>query len=127
MHELFIAESILTFTRKALPAKIRPASVQQVQVQVGKLDAVVPETLYFAFDAIKGSFGMTQANLSIETIEVLCRCEECRHEFGIDLPLFMCPACRGSHIKVLRGRGIKLTRIIAEKADEIDNGNTYCS
>jgi len=124
MHELYIAESILASIREALPAEVLPESVWRVQVQVGKLDAVIPESLTFMFDAIKGSHGMPRAELLLEPIEVCCRCNECNHEFGIDLPLFICPVCSGSQVEVLRGRGITLTRIITEDPKEADNGNT---
>ena len=81
MHELYIAESILTSTRESLPAEVPAESVRQIWVQVGRLDAVVPETLIFMFDAIKSSHGMPGAELSLESIEVLCRCGECGNEF----------------------------------------------
>ncbi|NQS98070.1 MAG: hydrogenase maturation nickel metallochaperone HypA [candidate division Zixibacteria bacterium] len=117
MHELYIAESILASTRESLPAEFLPESVRQIWVQVGRLDAVVPETLIFMFDAIKSSHGMPGAELSLESIEVLCRCGECGNEFEIDLPMFICPECGGGQVEVLRGRGIKLTRINAEEPE----------
>ena len=117
MHELYITECIFESVKTALPAGVLPASVQQVQVQVGQLDAVIPETLTFLFDAIKESQGMPQAKLDIEQINVLCRCQDCNFEFGIDLPLFLCPACGGGQVDVLQGRGITLIKIIAEDVD----------
>ena len=117
MHELYIAESILASAREALPAEVLPESVRQVWLQVGKLDAVIPETLTFLFDAIKGSHGMPRAELFLEHIEVYCCCSECNHEFEIDLPMFLCPVCGGGEVEVLRGRGIKLTRINAEEPE----------
>lgn len=118
MHELYIAESILTSARQALPAGVSPESVRQVCVQVGKLDAIIPEILAFMFDAIKGSHGMSEAELLQESIEVNCRCGECNYKFGIELPLFICPACGGSQVEVLSGRGIKLTKIYTDDSEE---------
>ncbi len=114
MHELYIAESILALTIKSLPSGIEPDAVRQVQVEVGQLDAVVPENLIFMFNASKDSLGMPQAELSLKMVEVCCICLDCDHIFGIDLPLFICPACRGGRVEVLQGRGIRLIKIITE-------------
>ena len=116
MHELYIAECVLNSTQESLPDNVLSESVQEIHVQVGQLDAVVPEALTFSFDAIKGSYGMPKAELTIETIGVLCRCSDCDYEFTIDLPLFLCPNCGSGQVKVLQGRGITLTRIIAEES-----------
>ena len=115
MHELYIAESILNSVNRALPIDILPESVRQVWIQVGKLDAVIPENLAFIFDAVKDSHRMSEAELIQESIEVHCRCDKCNHEFGLDLPLFICPACGGGRVDVIRGRGIKLTRICTQE------------
>ena len=114
MHELYIAECILKSARNALPEEVTPASVKQIEVQIGQLDAVIPDNLSFLFDAIKVSHGMPKAELLIEQIKVWCRCHGCNHEFGIDLPLFICPVCGSSQVEVLRGRGITMQQITTE-------------
>ena len=116
MHELYIAQCILNSAREALPDNILPESIRKLQVQVGQLDAVDSENLIFLFEAIKSSQGMSGAELVLETVGVKCRCEVCAHEFGIDAPLFLCPKCGSGRVKVLQGRGITLTRIIAEES-----------
>jgi hydrogenase nickel incorporation protein HypA/HybF len=114
MHELYITECLLKTARESLPPEVPPEAVQSIIVQVGALDAVVPETLLFLFDSLKGSSGMPNAELQIETIEVLCHCKECGHEFGVELPVFICEHCGSGCVDVVRGRGITLTRIVAE-------------
>ena len=124
MHELYVAECIVKSVNSSLPRNIAPALVTQVLVQVGKLDAVIPETLKFSFDAIKKSCGMPRAEFLITEISVRCQCRDCTHEFGIDLPVFICPACNGGPVEVLQGREITLTRIIADNPEGEPNGNT---
>jgi hydrogenase nickel incorporation protein HypA/HybF len=114
MHELYIANCIIESVSDSLPSDVMPSRVTQVCVQVGQLDAVVPETLKFSFDAIKQSHEMPRAELQITEIPVRCRCRHCAHEFGIELPVFICPKCGAAHVDVLRGRGITLTRIMAD-------------
>ena len=124
MHELYIAECILNSARDALPNEVSPESVKQLQVQIGQLDAVVPANLIFLFDAIKVSHGMPQAELLIEQIGIWCRCCDCTNEFGIDIPLFICPLCGSGQVEVLRGRGITLRHITAEDSEGDNHGNT---
>jgi hydrogenase nickel incorporation protein HypA/HybF len=117
MHELYIAESILKSVRDSLPPVVLPTSVLKVDVEAGQLDAVIPETLIFLFDAIKASHDMPRAELSVETIPVKCRCRDCSSEFSLDLPIFLCPTCNGGNVEVMQGRGIRLTNITAEDTE----------
>jgi len=123
MHELYIAQCILKSVANSLPKDVASESVSEVRVEVGKLDAVVPDTLTFLFDAIKSEHGMSGARLVLEEIPVLCRCQSCGREFEIEIPLFLCPDCGSGNIQVLRGRGITLTAIhVNDESDE--DGNT---
>jgi len=124
MHELYIAECIMKSVAASLPGDVPSDSVREVRVQVGQLDAVVPDTLIFVFDAIKGNSGLPNANLCVERIDVVCRCRACAHEFGIELPVFICPQCGSGDVEVLRGRGILLTGISVENGEEKGNGNS---
>ncbi|MBC8277952.1 MAG: hydrogenase maturation nickel metallochaperone HypA [FCB group bacterium] len=127
MHELYIAESILNSTLESLPPDISPGLVQCVEVEVGALDAVVHDSLMFMFEVIKSSFGMPQTKLLLKRVEVCCICEDCTRKFQIDLPVFICPGCGGGRVKVLRGRGIKLNRIIIEDLERVYDGDSHRS
>ena len=113
MHELYIAESIIRTLRESLPADVTPDRVREAHVECGQLDAVIPETLQFLFDAIKAQHRLDDARLVIREIPVRCRCEACRAEFGLDLPVFICPECGGQNVQTLAGRGIRLVKINA--------------
>lgn len=111
MHELYITECILRTAKKSLPAGVEPKDVERVYVKAGWLDAVVPESLRFLFDAIKASHGMPDATLFIHEEEVECRCEACEACFALTEPVFICPHCGSGNVRVLRGKGIILERI----------------
>lgn len=113
MHELYIAQSIIGTVKKSLPEDLHSSLVRKVHVACGQLDAVVPETLEFLFDAIKNDYEMPESQLVIQVIPVLCRCTDCKNEFSLELPVFVCPACGSGHVAVLQGRGIRLTKIEA--------------
>ena len=117
MHELYIAESILSSVKASLPVGILPEQVTRVEVLVGRLDAVVPETLQFLFDAIKADKGYPRAVLHLTDELVECFCNDCSAEFQLDEPVFICPSCGSVKIQVVKGRGITLIRIEAEVED----------
>lgn len=123
MHELYIAQSIISSVKKSLPENVAAEAVTHVRVEAGQLDAVVNDTLTFLFDAIKAESGLPQAMLFVETIPVRCRCRACGHEFSLDLPVFLCPACGSGETDLLQGRGIRLTGISAD-IDEDENGHS---
>jgi hydrogenase nickel incorporation protein HypA/HybF len=114
VHELYIAESILKSSRSSLPPDVQPEAVREIHVDCGKLDAVIPDTLAFLFDAIKENYCFTNAELRIHEIPVECFCRECKQTFALSSPLFRCPNCKSSDINVVQGRGIKLTRLVAD-------------
>lgn len=118
MHELYIAQSIIGSVRESLPENVPAETVLEIRVEVGKLDAVVPDTLTFLFEAIRTDSGMPDASLKITEIPVRCLCRACQHEFKLDLPLFICPECRSSDVHLLSGRGIRLTGITARDPSE---------
>jgi len=124
MHELYIAQSILSSVKKSLPENVAAEAVTQVRVEVGQLDAVVSESLLFLFDAIKSESGMSAAELLVETIPVRCHCRACANEFTLELPVFLCPACGSGDTEILQGRGIRLTGITANVDEDMEHGHT---
>jgi hydrogenase nickel incorporation protein HypA/HybF len=124
MHELYIAQSILSSVKKSLPVNVGAEAVTHVRVEVGELDAVVSETLLFLFDAIKAESGMPAAELVVETIPVRCRCRVCDSKFTLELPIFLCPACGSGDTEILQGRGIRLTGITADVDEDTENGHS---
>jgi hydrogenase nickel incorporation protein HypA/HybF len=118
MHELYLAQCIIGSVKKSLPPDVPGEWVAQVRVQVGKLDAVIPDTLTFLFDAIKSENGLPQATILVEEIPVRCSCTDCQQHFELDIPVFICPACGGNRIDVLSGKGILLTGITANDPEE---------
>ena len=67
MHELGLAESILTIVGEHVPAN-RQADVRRVRVVVGDLAGVLGESLVFCFDALAPLSPFPQASLAIEPV-----------------------------------------------------------
>ena len=112
MHELYLADAILRNACASLPQNLTPDAIQCLKVDVGALDAVVPENLVFLFDALKKDYGAVRAELIVNRVEVICQCRDCRSEFTLDTPVFRCPQCSSPRVDLLQGRGLTLTEIV---------------
>ena len=50
MHEMGIALEIIDIVKASLPADMPKARVEKVNLQVGKLSAIVPQSLRFCYE-----------------------------------------------------------------------------
>ena len=66
MHEMGIALRIVEIATDALPADLGSARVAKVNIKIGKLAAVVPESLRFCFDVAIKDTPLKDAILVIE-------------------------------------------------------------
>ena len=74
MHEMGIAEQIVKIASAAVPEKGQNRPVERVNIRVGKLTAVVPESLNFCFDIIAKETPLSGAALVIEEVPARGRC-----------------------------------------------------
>lgn len=108
MHELYLAQCIIRNVKKVLPEQFTPERVTDIRVKVGKLDAVVKESVEFLFNAIKLDEALPNAALTIVEEDVKCCCTECGRTFELDTPIFVCATCGSSHVEVVEGRGLTI-------------------
>jgi hydrogenase nickel incorporation protein HypA/HybF len=118
MHEMGIAMEILDIVQDAIPADMAGVRVRRVNLKVGRLSAVVPDSLRFCFQVAADKTAAAGAELAIEEIDVTARCGDCLHEWTIDTPDFVCPACNSGRTEMLSGRELEIVSI--EIADEED-------
>lgn len=122
MHEFYLTEQILQSVTDSLPEDISPEQIQEVHLQLGAFEAVVPETLEFLFNTLKKRYHMPEALLKWEIIPIKAECRGCGAIFVVDEPIFLCPHCGSGDNQLLQGRGIILTRIIAS-AERYENSS----
>lgn len=108
MHELYLAQCIIRSVKKVLPEQVAAERAAEVRVKVGKLDAVVPASITFLFNAIKREEGLPNATLTLVEEDVKCRCAECECVFTLDTPVFICSSCGSAHVEVIEGRGLTI-------------------
>lgn len=111
MHEMGIAMQIVEIAIASIPDDMENIRVERVNLKVGKLAAVVPESLRFCFEIVAGETPLSGAELVIEEIPVVAKCNECNEEWTIKEPVFTCNKCKSSSIELLSGRELDIHSI----------------
>lgn len=111
MHEMGIALEILEIAQASIPADLPSARVARVNLRVGKLSAVVPESLRFCFEIAARETPLAGAELAIEEIPVSARCRTCGERWTVTAPVFLCQACGGGALEILSGRELDIVSI----------------
>jgi len=118
MHEMGIAMQIVEIAVASIPSDLKSAQVKRVNLKVGKLSAVVPESLQFCFQIAIQDTPLRDADLYIEEIPLRIRCTDCNAEWTAHEPVFECRKCHSGSIEMLSGRELDITSIeVAEKED----------
>lgn len=111
MHEMGIAMQIIEIATAAIPEGLPKGCVERVTVKVGKLSAVVPDSLKFCFDIVSKDTPIDGAQLVIEEIPVRARCCGCLKEWTLHGSVFSCPACNSGDIKLISGQELNIESI----------------
>lgn len=111
MHELSIAEAIVDVaTRHAAGRR-----VVKVEVKVGHLRQVVPDSLHFAFELVAQGTALDGAELAITHVPAAGRCHECGQESVMDDFPLCCAHCGGLDMEVLAGEELLVDALELEE------------
>ena len=121
MHEMGIALQIIEIATASIPAEMASVKIARVNLQVGKLSAVVPSSLRFCFEIAAKDTPLAGAELNIEELPVVAQCKQCEHQWTIEKAAFSCPKCQSGELSMLSGRELDIVSI--EVADEKDEQN----
>ncbi|OQY12563.1 MAG: hydrogenase maturation nickel metallochaperone HypA [Desulfobacteraceae bacterium 4572_19] len=108
MHEMGIATQLVEIAISSIPDDMEGVHIEAVNVEVGKLSSIVPDSLSFCFDIAVKDTVIDGAKLNIKQLPVTALCKECHHTFTMDEPLFLCPECKCSSIDLLSGRELDI-------------------
>jgi len=111
MHEMGIAMQIVEIAAASIPKGMENIKVEKVNLKVGKLSAVVPESLRFCFDIVAKDTPLSGAQLMIEEVPVVATCNECSAEWTITGPVFTCIKCGSGSIQIVSGRELDIVSI----------------
>lgn len=111
MHELSIAQAIVDLvTRHAAGRR-----VVSVEVNVGHLRQVVPDSLQFAFGLVTQGTALDGVELVITHVPAAGRCRDCGAESVMeDFPL-CCARCGGLNVDVLAGEELLVDALELEE------------
>jgi hydrogenase nickel incorporation protein HypA/HybF len=113
VHELSLSSAIVNTVVKH--ARDRPVTV--VNLRVGALRQVIPDTLDFYFGIVAKDTVCEAARLEQELIPARLRCGTCEREWEIDMPVFICPGCgAGGRVEVASGNEFEVESIELEEA-----------
>jgi len=111
MHEMGIAMQIVEIATASIPADAGRIKVERVNIKAGRLTAIVPSSLRFCFEVVARDTPLAGAELVIKEIPVVARCRECRREWTIEGPTFVCEQCQSGAIELLSGRELDIESI----------------
>jgi hydrogenase nickel incorporation protein HypA/HybF len=113
MHELSIATAVLNTALKH--ADDRP--VTAVNLRVGAMRQVVPDSLAFYWDIVARDTACEGATLTLEEIATRLGCRACGHEWSPEIPAFRCPGCGGADVRALAGEELEVESIEVEQRE----------
>ena len=113
MHELSLSGAVVNTVVKH--ADGRPVSA--VNLRVGRLRQVVPDTLEFYFEFVARGTVCEGASLAIEVVEATLRCPACEREWEIEIPVFRCPTCGSGEVVVTGGEEFVVESIEVQSVD----------
>jgi hydrogenase nickel incorporation protein HypA/HybF len=123
LHELSIAQNIGEIIRQT-PAANRKRKVVAVNLRIGDLSGVVPDSLDFCFTAITAGTPLEGARLNFERVPVRAVCSNCRTAFAVRDLVFRCPTCASGELELTSGRELLVSAIEIEEDDrEADGGH----
>ena len=117
MHELSLSRAILNTAVKHAAG----GRVCVIDLKVGRLRQVVPDTLEFYFQFVARGTICDGARLRQEIVEVRLRCEQCEREWEIVTPAFGCEACGAGGV-VVAGDELEVASIEVEETACIAQG-----
>ncbi len=110
MHELSLSRSILDAALTHADGR----RVLAVQLRVGALRQVVPDSLAFYFEIVARGTACEGARLVASSVPARLRCD-CGAEWELQEPAFRCPRCDSSRVTVMSGDELAVESIEVEE------------
>lgn len=114
MHEMGIAMEIIDIAKASVPADMHGARIERINLQVGKLSAVVVDSLRFCFDLAVKETPLDGTELVVEELDVVVRCKQCQAQWTVTEPVFTCRECQSGDIDIITGRELEIKSIEIE-------------
>jgi hydrogenase nickel incorporation protein HypA/HybF len=114
MHELSIVEALIEQAQRELNRAGQRGKVLRLELGVGRLSGVHPDSLRFAFDLLSPGTRVEGAEILICEPRAICRCRACNARVEIEDLVVRCPSCSSDDIAIEGGRELMLQSIDVE-------------
>lgn len=114
MHELSIVEALIDQVSRELEHAGRKGRVLRLELRIGRLSGVNPESIRFAIELVGPGTPIENAEVVIREPKALCNCHTCRARVEIDDLVVQCPRCAGRDITIEGGKDLILQTIEVE-------------
>jgi hydrogenase nickel incorporation protein HypA/HybF len=111
VHELSVASAIIDTATRHADGRL----VTSVQLRVGHLRQVVPESLAFYFEHVARGTPCEGARLDQEVVPAVLECDDCRYEWELDAAAFRCPLCGSAGVRIAGGDELEVESIEIEE------------
>ena len=111
MHEMSITQNIVAIVSEHAGER----QVKRVQLEIGKLSAVVPEAIRFCFDVVAQGTVLEGAFLEILEIPGRARCRRCGADVEMEDLIAVC-ACGARDLERLAGGELNIKEMELEAA-----------
>ena len=111
MHEMGIAMQVVEIAIAAIPEGMNGNRVERVNLKVGRLSAVVPNSLKFCYDVAIRDTPLAESTLNIQEIPVTAECNDCGHQWTADRPEFHCTVCGSGAVRIVSGQELEIVSI----------------
>jgi hydrogenase nickel incorporation protein HypA/HybF len=118
MHELSLATALIDLVLAAA-GRNGLVRVDEVEVDVGAMQLVVPEALEAAFAAVSADTIASGAVLRQIEIQARARCRSCGRGFEPEIQVYVCPGCGKADAEIVSGRDIILKSITGREEQEV--------
>lgn len=113
MHELSLCQSIYGIVDRARDGR----SVATVELTVGQLRQVIPETLVACWEVVTSDGPLAGSRLDIDHIPGRLQCAQCQTQTTLDDRfVFGCPSCGSVDVVVVSGEEFLVTALQLEDA-----------
>ncbi|MBF0376378.1 MAG: hydrogenase maturation nickel metallochaperone HypA [Desulfamplus sp.] len=111
MHEMGVAQQMINIALSSIPKDIVNPKVEKLNLKIGRLAAVVEDSLRFCFDIIAKDSPLEGAELVVEHVAVKVRCKSCDKTWEVDDPIFSCSSCKDGAVEIISGRELEIISI----------------
>ncbi|MDR0489591.1 MAG: hydrogenase maturation nickel metallochaperone HypA [Propionibacteriaceae bacterium] len=111
MHELSLCRSIGSIVEKVAEGR----RVAVVEIEVGHLRQVVPETLVHCWTLITQGTDLANSRLEIQEKPCIVACQDCDKETTLtESPILECGFCTSKNVTLIAGEEFMVTSLVLE-------------